>query len=436
MRRPAAWLAALLVAGCGATSGSPSIRSSDAPTPTATAAPSATALTPRQAGWASDLELILPGIERLHPDPYHSTSKEAMTSAIADLARSIDAATDDELMVGVMRVAALVSAGGRDSHTGAYVWGPGTFRTHTLPLRLWVFPEGVAVVDALLPYEALIGRVIASIGRHPVDEVLATLDPLMPRDNPQTLTLLAPRYLLTTEILHGAGLIEDPTVVPIGFTDAPSTEPVLVNAIETTAYNDWATPYGLFLPTRTDVPYLARSTEPIWWRIDDAATLYVQYNRVTRLPGTTLDGLKAALATPGITRLVIDVRHNYGGESFGYQSVVDAMAAGAAGRTRGTFLITGRNTYSAASLFTAALTDRTPVTIVGEAMGGSPALFGNARDVALPFSGIVINVATEFFQPVTGDERLGIPPDLEVPLHLADFLAGRDPALAAIEGTP
>ncbi len=359
-----------------------------------------------------------------------------MAAAVADLARSIDGATDDELMAGVLRIVALVSAGGRDSHTGAYVWGYGTFPTYTLPLRLWVFPEGVVVVDALPPYEGLIGHTVASIGGRPVGDVLAKLDPFMPRDNPETLTLLAPRFLLTTEILHGAGLIADPSVVPIEFSEPPSTEPVVVAAIETSAYNAWATPYGLFLPTRADVAYLARSTEPIWWRIDDGTTLYVQYNRVTHLSGTTLDELKAALATPGITRLIVDIRHNYGGESFGYQSVVDAVVAGAAGRTRGTFLITGRNTYSAASLFTAALTDRTAVMIVGEAMGGSPALFGNARDVSLPFSGIVINVATEFFQPVPGDERLGIAPDRAVPLGLADFLAGRDPALAAIQRTP
>ena len=56
--------------------------------------------------------------------------------------------------------------------------------------------------------------------------------------------------------------------------------------------------------------------------------------------------------------------------------------------------------------------------------------------MSLPFSGIVVNVGTEFFQPVPGDERLGIAPDRAVPLHLADFLTGRDPALAAIQRTP
>ncbi|MEO8470347.1 MAG: hypothetical protein ABI573_11860 [Chloroflexota bacterium] len=436
MKLPSVLIAVLLIASCGSGPAS-SVPSSHPPGATATAGGTPTSTSSaRHAGWASDLDLILPGLDRLHPDPYHSTSKDAMSAALADLAGSIDGATDDALMAGVLRIVALVSASGRDSHTGAYVWGYGTFPTRTLPLRLWVFPEGVVVVDALPPYEGLIGRTVASVDGHPIADVLARLDPFMPRDNPETLTLLAPRFLLTTEILHGAGLIADPSAVPIEFADSPPTGPVVVTAVDTVDYNTWATPYGLFLPTRADVPYLARSTEPIWWRVDNGTTLYVQYNRVTRLSATTLGPLKTALATPGITRLIVDIRHNYGGESFGYQTVVDAMVAGAAGRTGGTFLITGRNTYSAASLFAAALTNRTAVTVVGEAMGGSPALFGNTRDVSLPFSGIVLNVATEFFQPVPGDERLGIAPDRAVPLHLADFLAGRDPALSAIEGRP
>ena len=56
--------------------------------------------------------------------------------------------------------------------------------------------------------------------------------------------------------------------------------------------------------------------------------------------------------------------------------------------------------------------------------------------MSLPFSGIVVNVGTEFFQPVPGDERLGIAPDRAVPLHLAELLAGRDPALEAIQRGP
>jgi hypothetical protein len=427
-------LIGILVTACG---GGPSSPATGAPTegPTAAATTSPDAASARTAGWTGDLEAIVPALERLHPDPYRSVSREILVEAIDDLEATIPTATDDELMAGVLRIVAMVSSAGRDAHTGTYVWGSGTYPTHTLPLRLWVFPEGVAVVDALPPYEALIGRVLASLDGHPIADVLEALEPLMPRDNPATVTLLAPRFLLTTEILHGAGLIDDPGAVDLSFDDDPSTG-VDVTAMTTADYNDWATPYGLHLPSRPDVPWLARSEDPIWTRLDADGTLFIQYNRVTRLASADLDALRTAIAEPAVRRTIVDIRHNFGGETSGYPPVADALVERSPAWPGGLYLITGRNTFSAASLFAADLTARADVTVVGEPMGGSPALYGDADDVTLPWSGLVVSVATELFEAVPGDDRLELPVDLAAPITLADFLAGRDPVTAAIADEP
>jgi len=429
-RRLALVLGAVLFAGCGTTS--PSAAPTTSPGSTATAVASANPDEARDAGWAADLDAIVPAIEANHPNPWHGTPRETLVAAVDQLKATIHTASDDELMVGAMRIVAMVSAAGQDAHTGVYVWGAGTYATHTLPLRLWVFPEGVAVVAAMPPYGDLVGRIIGSIDGTPVADVLATLDPLIPRDNPETVTLLAPRFLLTTEILHGAGVIDDPKRVTLGFSDDPSAT-IDVAAISTTDYNAWATPYGLHLPTRPDVPYLARSEEPIWFRVDAGSTLYIQYNRVARLAFDVLDPLRTALADPALTRVIVDVRHNYGGETLGYPPLVVALVKDAPSWSDGLYLIAGRNTFAAASLFTADLTYQTSVTVVGEPMGGSPSLYGNPTDETLPYSGLVVSVATQLYQPVSGDARLEIEPDLPVSLTLADFLAGRDPALEAIE---
>lgn len=98
------------------------------------------------------------------------------------------------------------------------------------------------------------------------------------------------------------------------------------------------------------------------------------------------------------------------------------------------FIITGRNTFSSGTLLAVDLASRAAVTVVGEPMGGSPSLFVGTEDVALPYSGLVLTIASALFEPVPGDPRLEVAPDVAVALHLADFLAGRDPALAAVEG--
>ncbi len=143
-------------------------------------------------------------MDSLHPDLFHGTSRADLALALDDLNVRSATATDDELMVGVARTVGRVSAGGRDAHTGLYPWNPAsTFPLHSLPLRLWLFPDGVHIVDALAPYERLRGARVDAIAGHPILDVLAALDPLIPRDNASTVRLLTPRYLLIPEVLHG-----------------------------------------------------------------------------------------------------------------------------------------------------------------------------------------------------------------------------------------
>jgi C-terminal processing protease CtpA/Prc len=127
-----------------------------------------------------------------------------------------------------------------------------------------------------------------------------------------------------------------------------------------------------------------------------------------------------------------DIRHNFGGETRAFQPVLHILSSPRATLGRRLIVITGRNTFSAASLFTARLERATPALFVGEPMGGSPNLYGNSRDVTLPFSGIDVRVATQYLVGSTRDDtRLTIQPDIRVELTSTDYFGGRDPVLAA-----
>jgi hypothetical protein len=395
----------------------------------------------RVEGWLADLDGLLDAMAANHPDLFHDTPQSEIERAIDELKGRTATATDDELMVGVAHIVALVSArGGRDAHTGLYPWSPDSeYPVHSLPLRLWLFPDGIHVVDALVPYENLIGARIDTIADHPVDEVLAALDPLVPRDNEATVRLLTPRYLLMPEVLHGLGLVDDVGPVAFGVVDSAGTaQDVDVTPIPMADYNAWAGPYGLHLPADPDVPYLSRMDEPLWWsRIDDGATLFVQYNRVDILRGAFLRELLDEAAEPDVARVVIDIRHNFGGEVQALGPILATFPPAAFDTPGRLFLVSGRNTFSAASMFAAMLQARTDVTIVGEPMGGSPNMWGNPRDIKLDHSGLVVSVATLFELATTvDDERPTIEPDLSVPLTFADWSAGRDGALDAILARP
>jgi hypothetical protein len=386
------------------------VASSQASRP-ASPTPAASPSTDRVAGWRSDLDRL-----------------------VGDLKDTAATATDDELMVGVVRAVALVSAHGRDSHTGLYPWSPAShYPVHSLPLRLWLFPDGVHVIAALAPYEDLVGARVDSVAGQPIGDVMRALDPLIPRDNETTVRLLTPRFLLMPEVLHGLGLVSGVGPLELGVVDASgSRRTVSIAPIAMADYNAWAGPYGLFLPADPKVRYLSRMDEPLWWTRLEDGTLYVQYNRVDPLD-TEASQLAAAAAASDVTRVVVDIRHNYGGEVNALIAILDALATPKLGQAGRLFLITGRNTYSAASLFAAKLQARTRLTVVGEPMGGSPNLWGNAEDFSLPWSGLSVGVATQFELATSVDDvRLTIEPDLPVPLTFADWSAGRDPALEVI----
>jgi hypothetical protein len=423
------------VLGCGPAgpTGAPGSGAAAAPaTEPATLAPSPTQ--DRAAGWRSDLEQLLPAMAAIHPNLEHSTPRADLDAAAADLAATIEEATDDQLMVGVLRVVAMVSAAGCDAHTGAFIWGTGSYPVDSMPLRLWLFGDEVVIVDALAPYEALVGARLDSVEGQPIDEVLDTLAPLIPRDNLQSVRLLTPRYLLIPQVLRGLGLADAGAVTLEVADDAGTTQSVDVKPIPMADYNGWAGPYGLHLPVDPNVEYLARIGDALWWtRLPDVETLFVQYNRVDRMSPGTLGDLRTELHKPDVARVILDLRHNYGGELSALDPILAMFDDPAVDQPDRLYVITGRNTFSAASLLVAWLDRDTEAVFVGEAMAGCPTAYGDSSDVTLAYSGIVVSVAGILNVGASADDkRQTIEPDVLAELTRTAWEDGRDLAREAI----
>lgn len=380
--------------------------------------------------------MLVPGMERLHKELYHGVSDAALADAVATLSATVPTATDDELMVGVLRVVGMVSAGGCDAHTGAYIWGAGRYPVESLPLRLWLFGDEVVVVDALPPYEHLIGGRIVSIETRATAEVIHAIDPLVPRDNEQTVRLLLPRFLLIPQVLRGLGLADGgPIRLVVENTEGQASD-TDVTAIPMAAYNGWAGQYGLHLPANSNVLYLSRIDDVLWWQLLENGTLYVQYNRTDNLPSKVFTDLAAAMRDPAVDRVALDLRHNFGGELHALDPLVELFQDPAFDQPGRLFVVTGRNTFSGGSIVVARLERDTAGEIVGEPMGGCPTFWSDPASLALPWSGIEVGVADDVAIGVdAADTRHGIVPDTTLELTLEDWLAGVDPVLGAFSGS-
>jgi C-terminal processing protease CtpA/Prc len=185
------------------------------------------------------------------------------------------------------------------------------------------------------------------------------------------------------------------------------------------------------LPRRPRPAYLARRNEAIWTAVlDRGRAVYVASNVMLGDPLPAARRLERLAAAPAVQRVIVDLRHNPGGNNGTYVALLDAVRR--LGQRERIVVLVSRTTFSAAANFLADLERTTPLLVVGEASGGSPNLYGDPTPVPLPRSGLQAHVATVWWEKSRrGDRRLAFEPDLRVALTSRAFFAGRDPVLAA-----
>lgn len=156
-------------------------------------------------GVVDDVRALGQSIETIHPAPFRSIPRERFRAEVDTLARRAPSISRNELLVGVLRLIALL--GPRNGHTGLF---PGdsahTQPLHLYPLRLYHFADGVFVVDAR--DTSLVRNRLVAIEGTPVERVLELVEPLTPHDNPMNVRGMAPHYLLTAEVLDGLGITD------------------------------------------------------------------------------------------------------------------------------------------------------------------------------------------------------------------------------------
>src|SRR6185369_4066452 len=102
--------------------------------------------------------------------------------------------------------------------------------------------------------------------------------------------------------------------------------------------------------------------------------------------------LEKLASKPSVTRVVVDLRNNRGGDNQTYPPLIDALAR-LARKHKEIVVLAGRATFSAAANFMADLEKATPYLLVGENSGGAPNLYGDVQALDLPETGLRIEVA-------------------------------------------
>jgi hypothetical protein len=389
------------------------------PAPSAPPSPAAT----RDGRWAQDVEYLASELPRLHPNLFFQTPRAEFDAAADELKRAVPSLADHEVVVGLMRLAALPG----DGHTFLYRWTG--FRR--LPLELTRLADGLYVTAADAERSGILGARVVAIGDRAAEELEAAAAALVSHENDAWLRVQVPPLLVIPEVLHALHATGDPSRATFWVDDASGARRSLdVGTAASATLVDLTTASGASLPLHRQ-----RAEENYWFTlVAESRTLYVQYRRCQQggeAFSAFADRVFRMLDQGAADRLVVDVRHNGGGNSNVDDPLIRGLQDRASWRARGRlFCLIGGETFSS-GMWTAEDLRKLGAVLVGSPTGGKPNAYGDVATFSLPNSRIQVGYSTKYFRLREGEDPPAVMPELAVEPTLADLRSGRDPLLEA-----
>jgi Peptidase family S41 len=384
--------------------------------------------------WASDLKTLSEKINKSFAG-FTPEMKTQFDRDVETLARKLPSLTEPQVLVEMGKVLARL----QDGHTELNLLQR-TAKLRRLPLGFYKFKEGIYLTGASEQYRDHLGSKLIQIGGFPADTVFERIKPLLARDNAFEFDLEAPNYMIVPEILFVLGVIPDANVVSVvlqGKDGMQSTLNVAALAADQYLKARWVRMWEA--DGGTAPVYLQNQAEVNWFRyFEREKTMYIHIGRFENRKGekfkTFVKETFAQIDALRPEKLAFDLRLNRGGNyKLGkplLRAVLDRPDLNRAGKL---FVVTGRQTFSAATVMAVFFKQQTRASIVGEISRGNPNGCDNYETFKLPHSGLMVGYATRFKNHAP--ELLGqpyVPVNVELLNGIRELSLGQDRVLEYI----
>jgi hypothetical protein len=390
--------------------------------------------------WKEDVRYFAEQFPERHPRLYEMMDQERFEARTAALVDGIPDLSENSVKMELYKLLALPN----DAHSFPNVFTH-KLDWHALPFKLWLFDDGVYVLDAGREHRDMIGARLVEIGDTPVAEAYRRLRPYLAAENEFNWKERFIYCISIVEFLDAAGIVEDPRKVDLTFETRAGMK--LTIEVEPSHYLPvlyWAT----ISTVDNGLPYvLSNERRDNWWfeYQEETGTLYLQFNACQRENGDEriedfVGRLGEWVDSNEFERFVVDIRANGGGDASVSRQMAGLMSGTARiDRPGRLFVLTSRKTYSAAVMFLSLIENNTKAVIVGEPTGQGPFFCGGPQLIELPNSGLELFISSRYNRCAPFDDgRDWIMPDLPVEYTMTDYLEGRDPMMEAVleYGTP
>ncbi|HEU4559654.1 MAG TPA: hypothetical protein VFS20_17510 [Longimicrobium sp.] len=411
------------------------------------------------AAWRADLQFAVDSF--LSRDRSFSAAARArFRTAVAALADSAEVKTDEEMIVGLARAAAL----SENAHTRLYLVRNRT-EVRRLPVRVWWFSDGLFVVRAQPGYEELLGARVVRICGKTVEQVRRAARPLY-AGNEGWARYMSSYTLTSPELLAGLRVCPRGAAPSFGFVardgrrSERALEPLPLRRSEQPVEAWWDLsplhpgvqgPWASALPADSArLPLYLRGPLRYYWMeyLPAQRTLYIHHNRAVQMAGDSVaafgERVVAALRSQPVEKVVVDERFNTGGNLDVARPLMRQIVDAARERGARLYVITGPATFSAGLSHVAQLREWGRATLVGEAPGEGLEYWSEGGNLRMPNSQLTLHYADRVHRyglrktgprsPHTALEMQvdRVTPEIRVPTSSRDYFAGRDPVLDAI----
>lgn len=394
---------------------------------------------PTENPFVADLAVLVRELPLRHKNAFHAVTKEAWLSEADRLKERLPTTEPDVAVVELKRLVAMIA----DSHTILYA-----DRESKAPLvyrmSAAVVPVAEGFVFWALPVEHRehLGRPILSVAGVPWAEAAARLGRSFAAENDSWRKEQLAEVLLDRATRRLCGLTDadgatEFTVAGEGGKPASFTLRQPKNNVEARAVKFARRPEFAAL-----APSLALQ-RPIYGHrlMPESGALYVWYDACRSDRERPLDVFVAealadldrglAATPPTITRVVVDLRRNGGGNSVLLTPFIAELAKRKAVNTAESLrVLIGRRTFSSAVMNALAFRKATAAKLYGEPTGGALNHYGEVKALRLPATGLQLQYSTKYHRQVEG-LGLALDPDVVVMPTAAQFASGQDVVLEA-----
>jgi len=386
----------------------------------------------REEGWRTDIDYLVSEIKRVDHLYRKQPLPEELTARQQALKRDVGKLTDEQIFLGMGRMLSPLKQG----HVSlAIVPQTKGLAVSTVPLQFYCFPEGIFVVRSDEKNADLIGAELLKIEDASPGEVLKRIEEHASVENEMKMLWGGMRPLGSIPVLHGLGVLtpgRDEVRLTLKLRDGQAVERVLAPVAQEQERK-------LGPPPVVTPPLFVRDVPRAHWLeyLPESDAVFVQVNQVAPDPNESMAefGLKLRkfLADTPVKNVILDLRHNNGGNTFTYTELLRTLVAYSTTEGNRLYVIIGRGVYSATSNLISDLERLGRPIFVGEPSSGIGNQDGDESVTVLPYSGIralITSVRWQYSHP--WDLRTSMVPDIPVQLTAKDYFEGKDSVMETI----